>query len=116
MALRIVFFSSSAMGMIFPCPLRIPFRSSSHSGRQIGDLARQIGGVNQRTTGEGVGPLQTVFQFADVARPVIGQHRFESFVAEHLFLSGGSRHAFQEISDQQREYPAGARAARECAG
>ena len=57
--------------------------------------------MNQRTTGKGVSPFQTIFQFADVARPVVGQHGFKGFVAEHFFLPGSSRHAFQEITDQQ---------------
>src|SRR5579863_1702226 len=57
--------------------------------------------MNQRTAGKCIGALEAVLQFANITGPVIGKHDFEGIVAENFFLAGGSRHAIEEMADQQ---------------
>src|SRR5580704_9497527 len=63
----------------------------------------QVRYMDQRSAGKGAGALQAVFQFADVARPVIGQHDLDSFVGKNFFLPRSARRALHEVSDEQRD-------------
>src|SRR6267154_1406875 len=58
--------------------------------------------MDQRTAGKCAGALQTVFQFANVARPVIGQHDFDGLVGKNFFLARSTRTAFHKMSQKQR--------------
>src|ERR1700686_4987090 len=59
--------------------------------------------MDQRTAGKGACALQTIFEFAHVARPVISQHDFESLVGENFFLSRSAHRALHKMSEEQRD-------------
>src|ERR1700685_3891110 len=65
------------------------------------DGRRQVRYMDQGPAGKGAGAFQTVFQLADVARPVIGQHGLDGFVGEYFFLGRGAGGALHEVSDEQ---------------
>ena len=48
-------------------------------------------------------PLQAVLKFADVARPVVSQHRLQSVVTENSFLSRCPRQPLQEMRRKNRD-------------
>src|ERR1700752_2616014 len=79
--LKIVCFSSSAIGIILPCPLLFPLPlHGSGRGKLAISRGRSVVWISG-TAGEGIRPFQTILQLADVPRPIVGHDGLEGFVA-----------------------------------
>src|ERR1700692_2544467 len=70
---------------------------------RVCDRRRQVRHMDLWAAGKGAGALQTVVQFADVPRPVIGQHDLDSLVGENLFLGRSTRASFHKVGQEKRD-------------
>src|SRR5579872_7472949 len=84
-------------------PIAVAIAIRSLRKRQVRDLSRQVRDVNEWPTGERVAAFEAVLQFANIPGPIVGEHSLQGIVAQHLLLTGSSRHAFQKMTDQQRD-------------
>ena len=74
-------------------PLVRAARGASERGREIADL--DFGGA-----GDNAGTAQGVFQFADVARPIVGEQDLEGVVGDGFFAARFAADALQKMRDQ----------------
>src|SRR5437763_825335 len=70
-------------------------------GSRILNLARQVCDVQDGAGVEGSGPLQAIFQFVDIARPIISQQQLHGFRADGSPDSGGAGNAVKKMIGQQ---------------